>query len=156
MSEETMNRRRLLYTTGVAGMVIAAGCNGRDDEPPNGEEDAQQGPVRVGPDAEHEYQPDETDLEVGDTLEFVWASDGHNVVVDEQPDDAEWEGVEELQDEGFEHEHTFEVTGTYEYYCSPHRDEGMTGQVEVSDEGERADADDEIGTDDPDDALYAQ
>ncbi|WP_265107890.1 plastocyanin/azurin family copper-binding protein [Halosolutus halophilus] len=32
---------------------------------------------------------------------------------------------------GGEYEHTFEESGTYEYYCIPHESSGMVGAVQV-------------------------
>ncbi|MFC6787572.1 plastocyanin/azurin family copper-binding protein [Halobaculum halobium] len=65
----------------------------------------------------------------GTTVTFDWVSDGHNVLFDQNPGDVS--GHEPLEDEGFSFEVTFETTGTYEYYCDPHRSLGMVGTVEV-------------------------
>ncbi|MFC7136418.1 plastocyanin/azurin family copper-binding protein [Halobaculum litoreum] len=67
----------------------------------------------------------------GTTVTFEWVSDGHNIVVDSQPSGGGWEGHEPLEDEGFSYEFTFETTGVYEYYCTPHQSLGMVGTVEV-------------------------
>ena len=47
------------------------------------------------------------------------------------PDDAEaWDsGV--LSEEGATFEHTFETTGTYDYFCIPHKTLGMVGRIVV-------------------------
>jgi plastocyanin len=67
-----------------------------------------------GTDAPHQILP-------GTTVEFVWESDNHNIVVESQPEEAEWE-------------HTFETLGTYDYYCEPHRTAGMVATIEVVEE----------------------
>ena len=36
-----------------------------------------------------------------------------------------------LLDEGATYEHTFEISGSYEYFCIPHEGSGMTGTVRV-------------------------
>lgn len=70
-------------------------------------------------------------IEPGTTVQFVWITDTHNIVLLEQPDESDWGGVEAIEDAGFEHEHTFEVEGTYEFVCVPHEALGMFGTIEV-------------------------
>ena len=93
--------------------------------------------VAVGPGGALVYEPGtDAPLEVlpGTTVEFVWESDNHNIVVETQPDAAGWEGHEPLENTGFTYEHTFETLGTYEYYCEPHRSAGMVATIEVVEE----------------------
>ena len=90
--------------------------------------------VTVGPGGSLVFSPGtDSPLQIapGTTVEFVWESDNHNIVVDSQPDDAGWEGYETIENTGFTYEHTFETLGTYEYYCDPHRTAGMVGTIEV-------------------------
>ena len=77
------------------------------------------------------FAPPAIQVSAGTTVTFDWASDNHNVVVQSQPDGADWSGVESLENEGYSHEHTFETTGVYQYYCDPHLPVGMKGVVEV-------------------------
>lgn len=70
-------------------------------------------------------------IEPGTTVTFVWVTSTHNIVVESQPDDADWEGHESIENEGFEYEFTFEVEGTYEFFCRPHLNQGMEGTIEV-------------------------
>lgn len=77
------------------------------------------------------FDPDSLEIEPGDTVKFVWDSSGHTVTVLSQPDGANWEGVDETQDEGYTHSHTFEVEGEYSYECDPHGGMGMTGEILV-------------------------
>lgn len=72
----------------------------------------------------------------GTTVEFVWVTSTHNIVVESQPDGAEWNGHETVEDEGFETDHTFEVEGEYEIFCQPHRDLGMTGTITVTEDAD--------------------
>jgi plastocyanin len=94
--------------------------------------------VAVGPGGEFVFRPGtEEPLEIspGTTVRFVWESDNHNIVVDSQPGDADWPGMEELKNTGFEYEYTFEVPGTYEYFCQPHKAAGMVGTIVVEGAG---------------------
>lgn len=72
----------------------------------------------------------------GTTVEFVWETNSHNIVVEDQPDDAEWEGHEDIENSGFSTDHTFEVEGEYQFYCSPHRSQGMEGTIVVDEDAE--------------------
>jgi plastocyanin len=73
----------------------------------------------------------------GTTVEFVWKGTlVHNIVVDAQPSGAGWEGHHPLETPPFTYSHTFETTGTYEYYCQPHRSQGMVGTIVVNQSGE--------------------
>ena len=90
--------------------------------------------VTVGPGGSLVFEPgtDSTmQITPGTTIEFVWDSDNHNIVVDTQPDGASWDGHETIENEGFTHSHTFETLGTYEYYCAPHQTAGMGATIEV-------------------------
>ncbi|WP_224269820.1 plastocyanin/azurin family copper-binding protein [Haloprofundus salinisoli] len=73
------------------------------------------------------FDPSELSIQPGTTVVFEWASNGHNVV----PNEGDW-GEEEIHDEGYSFEHTFEEEATYEYVCEPHEDAGMVGTIEVS------------------------
>ncbi len=107
------------------------GENGED----GGTESAtpQEETVLVGPDTQNVFEPDSLEIPAGTRVRFVWESSGHSLLVDSQPDGAEWEGVEETQSEGYEHSHTFDVSGTYEYYCDVHQGFGMEGSITVTD-----------------------
>lgn len=72
-------------------------------------------------------------IDPGTTVRFRWSSDNHNVVVESQPDDADWSGYESVENSGFEFTHTFETGGLYEYFCQPHLSLGMKGGIAVGD-----------------------
>ena len=117
------------FVTTAAGTVAAAGAAGTATAQEGGSEE-----VIVGPGGDLVFSPgtDEAlQITPGTTVEFVWESDNHNIVVDSQPDDAGWEGHEEIENTDFTYEHTFETLGTYEYYCAPHETAGMVGTIEV-------------------------
>lgn len=89
--------------------------------------------VTVGPDGEHRFEPETLEIEVGGTVEFHWDDGGHNILIDAQPADGDWDGVEDTQEAGYAHTHTFGVEGRFEYYCGPHAGQGMTGAVHAGD-----------------------
>lgn len=158
MVDPTKRRKFLQSTAGIVALGALAGCNGgdgddsTDTETDGGAEDTdtetetetetetptptptpQTEEVLVGPEAQNAFEPDSLEVPAGTAVTFVWESSGHSLIVDSQPDSAEWEGVTETQDSGFEHSHTFEVPGTYEYYCEPHQAFGMEGSITVTD-----------------------
>ena len=124
-----------------------------DDETPADEDDdvTVDETVVVGPAGAHRFDPETLSVDVGDAVEFVWDSGGHNIVVRDSPAGAEWDGVSGLQSAGFTHHHTFSAAGRYEYVCGPHEGAGMTGEIVVgsgSDDGESTGESDENGADD--------
>jgi plastocyanin len=92
--------------------------------------------VVVGPAGSLVFDPGELTVDPGATVEFTWESNFHTVTVEARPDGANWSGTgAETHDSGYTHTHTFEVAGTYEYYCQPHRSSGMVGTVVVGEGG---------------------
>ena len=71
----------------------------------------------------------------GTTVNFVWNSDNHNIAVDSQPEGANWEGHEPVENSGFEYSHTFETLGEYAFHCDPHLNLGMEGTIVVNEQG---------------------
>ena len=97
--------------------------------------------VEVGPGGNYTFVPGTDEplvIAPGTTVEFVWKSDNHNVVVSSQPEGASWSGHEPIENSGFSFSHTFETLGTYEYFCQPHQALGMTGTIEVKEGGGQA------------------
>jgi plastocyanin len=128
--EATVGRRALL--TAATGAVAVAVTGGQTAGQTGGTET-----VTVGPGGQLVYEPGtDTPHQIlpGTTVEFVWESDNHNIVVESQPDEAGWEGHVPIENTGFTYEHTFETLGTYEYYCEPHRSAGMVATIEVVEE----------------------
>lgn len=97
-----------------------------------------QATVAVGPNGNFVFEPGTDEplyVTPGTTVTFVWESNTHNIVVESQPQGADWQGVEEIHDAGYEHSHTFETAGQYHYYCRPHRDLGMVADLVVNEAG---------------------
>jgi len=93
----------------------------------------ERGTISVGPDGEFVFDPHAVRIEPGTLVRWLWESDGHNVVPVDQPDGADWTGVEDIEKDGHSYEFTFETPGTYEYVCEPHEGAGMRGYVVVED-----------------------
>lgn len=51
------------------------------------------------------------------------------------PSDADGWNSETLTEAGAEFTHTFDVAGTYDYYCIPHKSLGMVGRIVVDEPG---------------------
>jgi plastocyanin len=133
-ADESVSRRGFFRTmTGAATAATIAGASGTVAAQSTTE-------VPVGPDGNLVYEPAELYIKPGTTVNFVWDSDNHNIVVDSQPEEASWEGTEggagDLYNEGHEYAFTFETMGTYEYYCAPHRSSGMVASIIVNESGE--------------------
>ncbi|MDB2286347.1 DUF5059 domain-containing protein [Halorubrum ezzemoulense] len=96
------------------------------------------------------FEPEELTIQQGDTVAWKHAAgEPHNVVAyeGEIPEDAEhwasggfeseeaaregWEDGEGAVQSGKSYVHTFEATGTHEYFCVPHEAAGMVGSVIV-------------------------
>ena len=95
--------------------------------------------VTVGPNGSLVFEPGTSELLAitpGTTVEFVWDSDLHNIVVENQPGGANWEGTAggpgDYYDTGHTYSHTFQTVGTYDYYCAPHRAQGMEATLVVT------------------------
>jgi plastocyanin len=91
--------------------------------------------VVVGPGGSLVYEPADLEIAVGTTVNFAWDSDNHNIVVESQPEGADWQGTDgpasKTYDTGHEYSHTFETTGEYAYFCQPHVGAGMEASIEV-------------------------
>lgn len=134
-----MERRAFLASAGSTATLALAGCIGGG-----------RGTYDIGMSASN-FLPTEFTCEAGDTV--VWqntGSRGHTVTAYEDaiPDGADYFATGGFEDEssareawqtggdgtifgGDVFEHTFEVAGTYGYFCIPHEDNGMVGTIEV-------------------------
>lgn len=94
--------------------------------------------VIVGPGGSLVFEPADLEIPPGTTVNFVWESDTHNIVVDSQPEGADWSGTEggegDTYDTGHEYSFTFETEGEYAYYCAPHVSAGMEATITVSED----------------------
>lgn len=143
-----MQRRGYLAAVGTATAATLAGCSSLlssfDDDPCAGE-DCHIGMSRT------EFHPDVYEVSVGDTVVWQNTSEADHTVTayeDLIPEDAEYfaSGGYESQTAAYEawddrggrlgtrdtFEHTFEVPGSYEYFCIPHEGAEMIGEIVVS------------------------
>jgi halocyanin-like protein len=74
------------------------------------------------------FAPPAIKIATGTTVTWKWTGLGgsHNVV----SEDGSFES-KLTSDKGHTFEHTFDTTGTYKYFCSPHKSMGMKGVVVV-------------------------
>jgi plastocyanin len=80
-------------------------------------------------------------IEAGEAITWVNENGGHSATayvaenpqseVRRIPDEAEGWDSQVLTEEGAEFTHTFEVEGTYDYYCLPHKSLGMIARIVV-------------------------
>jgi len=94
--------------------------------------------VEVGVEANggsYGFGPAAIRVDPGTTITFEWISDTHNILIEEQPSGSGWGGVQNIENTGFSHEHTFETEGMYKYYCQPHLALGMKGAIVVGGSG---------------------
>lgn len=150
---ELTSRRRLLALGGTALATTLAGCGGDGGDggagggdgddggdatptatstPTSGSDGGGTQEITVGPGGDLVFDPAEVTVPAGTTVEWIWESSFHTVTPQSQPEDADWSGTgTETHDEGYTHSHAFDVAGTYEYYCDPHRGQGMVGTLTV-------------------------
>lgn len=151
-SERAVGRRNVLRAVGVAGVGLLAGCTGGGSTPtPDPDHPTFDGwlsnvgnydgvvdetgkdrvTVRVGVEANggsYGFGPAAVKISSGTTVEWRWTGDGdsHNVV----DQDGAFES-DMYQEAGVHFEHQFTSTGTYKYYCQPHKALGMKGVIVV-------------------------
>ncbi len=82
-----------------------------------------------GNDGSFAFDPAAIRVSEGTTVVWEWAGEGgkHNVVAD----DGSFRSGDPVSGADTTFRHTFDGTGTYEYYCSPHKNLGMKGAVVV-------------------------
>ncbi len=78
------------------------------------------------------FSPQNVTIQVGDTIEWVWAKNGHSTTSGTPGNpDGMWDSG--VKNKGFIFSRTFTGGGTFNYYCSPHGTCcGMIGTVTVS------------------------
>ena len=96
--------------------------------------------VTVGQGGANTFTPQAVTINVGDTVKWVWASGGHNVVsgtggtADNKfcsPNNATC-GTTPTSVAGTTYSFTFATKGSYPYFCKPHVGAGMTGTITVN------------------------
>lgn len=140
-----MNRRTLLRSLAGAATgagVTLAGCSGTREKPSPGVDSAGTNTVRmVTAGGSYYFDPIGLFVETGESVTWELQSGVHSsTAYDEEVDYAtvtripngasSWDsGV--LTDQGATFEHAFETTGTYDYFCIPHKSLGMVGRIVV-------------------------
>jgi plastocyanin len=136
-----MRRRRVLATLGAAFATGGAGCTAVGTP---GGVDGDVGMTAVA------FEPETLTVSAGE--EVVWYNNSaraHSITAYEDgiPAEAEyfatggydseaaareaWDGMNGAITNGQQYAHTFELPGTYSYFCIPHERGGMIGQVVV-------------------------
>ena len=112
-----------LCAAAICALVLLIGCNVASVEAATVE-------VKLGADSGMlAFEPSTVTIKAGDTVKFV-----NNKLA---PHNAVFEGHEEYSHSelafapGESWEETFATSGTYDYYCEPHRGAGMVGKVIV-------------------------
>ena len=147
-ADKSISRRDFLRATAGAATVAGASGTATAQEGGGGQTTQAGGggggggggtkTVAVGPGGNYVFRPGTDEplvIAPGTTVKFVWESDNHNVVVESQPEEASWSGHEPIENTGFSFSHTFDVLGTYEYFCQPHKALGMVATIEVKEGG---------------------
>ena len=156
-----MDRRALLRTAGIVAtgsIASLAGCNGAGGENGGGAEPETTETGETTTDAgssstvmmvtegeKYYFDPIGLFVESGATVTFEIQSGSHSATaykagtsssaVTRIPDGADAFNSEILSDQGATYEHTFETTGTYDYFCIPHKSVGMVGRIVVGEPG---------------------
>ncbi|MBZ6494448.1 cupredoxin domain-containing protein [Natrinema longum] len=143
-----MHRRVYLAAVGTAASAGLAGCSSAlsvlEDDPCSGDE------CHIGMNRT-EFLPESYEVAVGDTVIWKNTSEADHTVTAYDgliPDEAEYfaSGGYESQEAAYDawedrggrlgsrqtFEHTFEVPGTYEYFCIPHEGAEMVGEIVVT------------------------
>jgi len=120
-------------TTGGSGGETAGGTGGSNTV------------MMVTEGSEYYFDPIGLFVESGETVTFEIQSGSHSATAYKQgtssaevtriPDGAEAFNSEVLSEQGATYEHTFETTGTYDYFCIPHKSLGMVGRIVVGEPG---------------------
>jgi plastocyanin len=74
------------------------------------------------------FTPSAVTVTAGEAVTWRWADGGHNVMVDAAAERFD----SDYREPGQTFAHTFTTPGTYEFYCDPHRGDGMRGTVTVT------------------------
>lgn len=136
-----MHRREFLKATGVTVSVSGiAGCTSQNRRGGQRPENS----IGMGrADGKYYFDPIGLFVKPGETVTWVIETGAHtstayakeNGTVTRIPDGAASWDSGFLSQQGATFEHTFEVEGTYDYYCLPHKSFGMIGRIVVGEPG---------------------
>jgi plastocyanin len=147
-----MKRRQVLKAGGIAataGLTGLAGCSssnadasGETDAPSDGDTTTV---LMVTESGDYYFNPIGLFVESGETVTFENNSGSHSATaykkgtgqasVTRIPDGAETFDSGILGEQGATFRHTFETTGTYDYFCTPHKALNMVGRIVVGEPG---------------------
>lgn len=157
-----MDRRRFLTGIGTASVIGLAGCggNGGEESPEESPTDGGGGSPTDGggggngggnqvqmitEGSDYIFDPIGLFVESGTTVTFVNSSGAHSstsynegnggATTTRIPQEAESWNSETLSSQGATFDYTFDVAGTYDYFCIPHKALGMVGRVVVDEPG---------------------
>ncbi|MDT3437659.1 halocyanin [Haloarcula sp. 1CSR25-25] len=155
-----MERRKILKTAGIlatGGVTSLAGCSSSENGDSGGEPTATQTQetgggsgdsntvMMVTEGSEYYFDPIGLFIQPGETVTFEIQSGSHSATAYKEgtstasvtriPESAETFNSETLSEQGATYEHTFGTTGTYDYFCIPHKTLGMVGRIVVGEPG---------------------
>jgi plastocyanin len=81
------------------------------------------------------FDPSSLDIEIGETVEWVWVSGAHNVNGSQASFPNNPEYFESEFGTGLTYSYTFNIAGRYDYQCDPHASMGMVGSITVGSGG---------------------
>lgn len=142
-----MRRRAFLATAGTAATVGVGRVAGQNDDPRTGSGTTDD-PYIVGmytEGSEFYFDPVGLYVEPGDTVRWVIESGSHSATAYTEdnpgastrriPAGADTWDSTVLRESGASFEYTVEQTGTYDYYCIPHKGLGMVGRIVCGEPG---------------------
>lgn len=91
------------------------------------------------------FVPDTLTINEGDTVRFLWSGQllPHNAIEQNEL----FNSGEAMRNVDYTYTFDYNQSGVYEFYCEPHRDLGMVGEITVDNvEQENSTVDDEIET----------
>lgn len=116
--------KKLLSSLMLLGVVVTA-CSSEDPAAAN---DADVVNVQV---SSNVFTPASITIKVGQTVRWTWAGGSHNVVSGASCSANDNKFRSGSPQSGGTFEHKFETAGTFPYYCEPHCEMGMKGEVVV-------------------------
>ena len=146
-----MHRRTFLTGVGTASVIGLAGCGGDGGESPTDGTTSPGGTDQTAIEMRTEgsdylFDPIGLFVESGTTVTWINVSGAHSSTayaegtggasVTRIPEGTEPWNSDTLNTEGAEFEHTFDVSGTYDYFCIPHKSLGMVGRIVVDQPGQ--------------------
>jgi plastocyanin len=144
-----MHRREFIRNTGITlGAVGLAGCISQDSRGRQPSKTPGLTIVMGMVNSRYAFDPIGLFVKPGETVTWVNESGDHSTTayrkgngpssVTRIPENATPWNSGILNEQGARFEHTFEVEGTYDYFCTPHKFMGMIGRIVVGEPGDPA------------------